>query len=416
MQVQGQIKYYQQQKNALIDKNYWSVYQYLLPDEGNPPLVNGPIYIGNKDVYALSDIEGYNIEFLKFLNKLGLVEYQESQPADLNGWKRCSSLKKVGVSYANGVPKPLAATVTVHYKFNEEACKKFKDVIVLCGDYVRNGPDVSEGTVKILTELRSLLNFDEQGVGCGTEDKKKLFLIAGNHDIADYMDVELPQRELKKQVLQLSLYPQLLLVNSDRKRLLFQHTNFPYREQKNYIVNKQIDPQKASKFLENSYTFVADPQYTSKIPMLGDDGFFNLRYIAKQGDLTPKYYGIQDTYYSESLPRELYSDLGIGYDAKFIGHDTVFYGCSMRPDGKGDVYNVNIANQNDPHFVCWRSNRKTSLPLSNVQQNYNKTGNIYMRKNYYAIQNQQDKDRLYKKNLYNLRRNQLQKENLPKYY
>ena len=392
----------------LIARNYKEIYRILLHYEENISFKQ-PIYIGNKHVYALSDIEGYNIAFLYFLKMLGLVEYQEFKPNNPDGWNKCLSLKK-GYSTHNEFP--------VYYKFNEEACRKFNDVIVLCGDYVRNSRNVSEGTVRILEELRHFLN-----VGKGAEEKKGLFLLAGNHDIADYS----PEKrnyfshgdnpiDLKARVLNLGLYPQLLLINGDGKRLLFQHTNFPYREQKNYIVNKQIDPQKASKFLENSYTFVADPQYTSKIPMLGDDGFFNLRYIAKQGDLTPKYYGIQDTYYSESLPRELYSDLGIGYDAKFIGHDTVFYGCSMRPDGKGDVYNVNIANQNDPHFVCWRSNRKTSLPLSNVQQNYNKTGNIYMRKNYYAIQNQQDKDRLYKKNLYNLRRNQLQKENLPKYY
>ena len=108
------------------------------------------------------------------------------------------------------------------------------------------------------------------------------------------------------------------------------------------------------------------------------------------------------------MSRELYSDFGIGYDAKFIGHDADFYGCSMRPDGKGDVYNVHICNRNEPHFVCWRSSQKQPLPLSNVQLNYNNIGNIYMRRNCDAIQ-----DRKYKSDLYNLHRNNLQKENIP---
>jgi len=150
-------------KNSKIDQNYASIYNDLLFDEGQNPPQKEPINIGNKDVHALSDIEGHNIDFLDFLKRLGLVEYQTNEPADLNGWRSCLSLKK------GEDPKEFL----VYYKFNEKACRNFQDVIVLCGDYVRNSRNVSEGTVKILEELRSLLNFDKQGVGCGTEDKKK---------------------------------------------------------------------------------------------------------------------------------------------------------------------------------------------------------------------------------------------------
>ena len=379
-----------QQKQALIDKNYWSVYEDLLPDEGETVSVKQTIDIGNKDVYALSDIEGYNIDFLEMLSKLGLVEYkfdcpnenciEETKCCEFDKWRHIRSLTK-----DNG-------KADVYYKFNEEKCRNFNDVIVLCGDYVRNDRDVSEGTVRILEELHGLLNGEK------TEENKGLYLLAGNHDIADYDNNESSQRELKKRVLQLSLYPQLLLQNGDGKKLLFQHTNFPYLEHGNFIFNKKIDPQKASKFLDNSYTFMTNPQYKSQIPILGYDGFFHLRYVAKEGAKQPNYYGCNDVFHESPLPRELYSDFGIGYDAKFIGHDAQFYGCSMRPDGRGDVYNVNICNQNKPSFVCWRSNKKQQLQ-SNVQANYNNMGNIYMN---YAIQNKE-----YKKNLYNLLYNKL---------
>ena len=134
-----------------------------------------------------------------------------------------------------------------------------------------------------------------------------------------------------------------------------------------------------------------DLKYKSEIPMLDDNGFFNLRYIVKQGDLTPNYYEVDPYSNPSPLQRELYSDFGTGYDAKFIGHDTDFHGCSMRPDDKGDVYNVNICNRNEPHFVCWRSSKKHQLP-SNVQPNY-KIGS-----NCNAIQNKVHKNYLY--NLY----------------
>ena len=400
---------FKQQKQQKIEANYQSILNNLLYDAEKDKL-KGPICIGDKDVYALSDIEGYNIDFLDFLNKLGLVEYTTDRSKAQAGWKSCSSLKKDGVSYDKGFPELRVATVPVYYKFNEEACRKFNDVIVLCGDYVRNSKNVSEGTVQILEELRSLLNFDEQGVGCGTEDKKKLFLIAGNHDIADYdPNVELPQHDLKRRVLDLGLYPQLLLVNGEGKRLLFQHTNFPYLANDNFIVNKKIDPGKAIELLKNNNPW--DKR------MLSDDGFFNLRYIAKQGDLTPQYYGCNDTLHESPLQREIYSDFGIGYDAKFVGHDTEFYGCSMRPCDRGDVYNVNIGNRNEPSFVCWRSNQKQQQLQYNVQPNYKKIGgkiyirNNYMRNNYDAIQ-----DKEWKKYLYNLRHNQLLTTNPPKYY
>ena len=180
--------------------------------------------------------------------------------------------------------------------------------------------------------------------------RKKLFLVAGNHDIATYS----PEMayyfshgdnpiDLKTRVLQLGLYPQLMLVNGDGKKLLFQHTNFPYREKNNYIVNKKIDPKKAEKLLESDLNSVKE------LPIFDDNGFFHLRYIAKQGDLTPKYYGIQDTCYEDPLPRELYSDLGMGYDAKFIGHDSTFNGSVKRKNG-GSIYNVHACNHNKQHY------------------------------------------------------------------
>lgn len=71
-------------KNGKINENYASVYNDLLPDEGKEVECKEAINIGNKDIYALSDIEGYNIDFLDFLKKLGLVEYQLNKPADFD--------------------------------------------------------------------------------------------------------------------------------------------------------------------------------------------------------------------------------------------------------------------------------------------------------------------------------------------
>ncbi len=330
-------------KNRKINENYKSIYRDLLPDEGKEVECKKAINIGNKDVHALSDIEGHNIDFLDFLKRLGLVEYQTNEPADLNGWKSCWSLKKDKGS----------EEFPVYYKFNKKACGNFQDVIVLCGDYVRNSRNVSEGTVKILEELRSLLNFDKQGVGCGTEDKKKLFLLAGNHDIADYAP-EIrsgdTQHDLKAKVLKLGLYPQLMLVNGDGKKLLFQHTNFPYREERNYIVNKKIDPNKAIELLN-------DNNACNK-PILLGDGFFNLRYIMPEGAQQPQY---QDINGKKQLKREVYSDFGKGYDAKFVGHDSKFQGISYRQGHGGNIYNVNIGNRNNPNYLVYRSNKKMKI-------------------------------------------------------
>lgn len=185
--------------------------------------------------------------------------------------------------------------------------------------------------------------------------RKKLFLVAGNHDIATYS----PEMayyfshgdnpiDLKTRVLQLGLYPQLMLVNGDGKKLLFQHTNFPYREKNNCIVNKKIDPNKAIKLLNN-------PEEASNKPLLHLDGFFNLRYLAPKGALQPKY---QDINGEKQLKREVYSDRGEGYDAKFIGHDGDFKGIGNRNGIGGNIYNVNICNQNEPELFVYTCNKK----------------------------------------------------------
>jgi len=340
----GQTNDYQQRKKDLIDKNYLSVYKNLLSDDRKYNHKTGkymvpckkPFYIGNKDVYALSDIEGQNLTFLKMLEDLGLVNifYDNNKNAP-KGAHECLTKINGELGYKK-----------VYYTFNENACGIFQDVIVLCGDYIAHTDYVDDiecakDTVKILKKLNDLLNGNKQ-----VEDKnKRLFLIAGNHDINSQYEGENNNgvRNLKEEVLQLGLYPQLLLVNSDGKRLLFQHTNFPYREKNNYIVNKKIDPKKAEKLLES------DLDSVKKLPIFDNNGFFHLRYIAKQGNLTPKYYGIQDMSYTYPLLRELYSDLGMGYDAKFIGHDSTFNGSVKRKKG-GSVYNVHTCNHNKQHY------------------------------------------------------------------
>lgn len=155
----------------------------------------------------------------------------------------------------------------VYYHFHEKACQKFNDVIVLCGDYVRNSRRTSEGVLQILKELNDRVNNGR------TEEHKGLYLLAGNHDVANYSPEKINYFihgdnpiDLKAKVLQLGLYPQLMLVNGDGKKLLFQHTNFPYREKNNYIVNKKIDPDKAISLLN-------DEKAHDK-PMLHKDVFF----------------------------------------------------------------------------------------------------------------------------------------------
>ena len=325
-------------KEELISRNYKDIYFNLLPDEGQYLDLKRPINVGNKDVYALSDIEGYNIDFLDFLKKLGLVEYQEQKPSPFDGWESCLSLKK-----NQFVEFP------VYYKFNEEACRNFNDVIVLCGDYVRNSRGASEGVVQILEELNDKLNNGRK------EEHKRLYLIAGNHDIYDFFEEERSQHDLKRRILNLGLYPQLLLVNGDDEKLLFQHTNFPYREERNYIVNKKIDPNKAIELLN-------DDNACNK-PILLGDGFFNLRYIMPEGAQQPRYQNICGM---QELKREVYSDFGIGYDAKFVGHDCAFKGISYRHDQGGNVYNVNLGNQNEQNFVKWPCVNKELSKFTNL--------------------------------------------------
>ena len=310
-------------KRRIIEDNYVSILARLLdPNEEKNPTCKPPFNIGNKHVHALSDIEGYNIEFLKFLKQLGLVEYQEFRPANLNGWKNCLSLKK-GFGENNEYP--------VYYKFNEEACRKFNDVIVLCGDYVRNTRNTSFGVVQILEELNDKLNNGRK------EEHKGLYLVAGNHDICSYFEAEKSQHDLKRRILNLGLYPQLLLVNGDGSKLLFQHTNFPYKEHDNYIVNKKINVNKACNLLEGKDD--RNIPFGNFVPtILKYDSFFNLRYVVKNGQ-----FEYQDI---NNIPqnREIYSDGGFGYDVKVIGHDTNFAGTGVRQNG-GYILNVNLNNE-----------------------------------------------------------------------
>ena len=334
MQEQTQcINKEEEQKQKIIDDNYQSVYYNLLPDESQKISCKPAINIGERDVYVLSDIEGQNLTFLKMLEDLKLVTiYYDGDENIPQEYETCTTKDDCGYR-------------EIKYNFNEEACKTFKDVIVLCGDYIAhtdydNDIKCAKDTVEILKKLNDLLNGNKQ-----VEDKnKRLFLIAGNHDINSQYGGEDNNgvRNHKNEVLQLGLYPQLLLQNADGKKLLFQHTNFPYREKNNYIVNKKIDPDKAKEMLN-------DINLVYELPIFGDNGFFHLRYIAKQGDLTPNYCGIKDTSYTDPLPRELYSDLGMGYDAKFIGHDSTFNGSVKRKKG-GSVYNVHACNHNKQHY------------------------------------------------------------------
>ena len=75
----------------------------------------------------------------------------------------------------------------------------------------------------------------------------------------------------------LGLYPQLLLVNGDNNKFVFQHTNFPYKERDNYIVNKKIDANKAYNLLESNIQL-------DRPTLVQDNGFFNLRYVANKDD------------------------------------------------------------------------------------------------------------------------------------
>ncbi|MBQ7537168.1 MAG: metallophosphoesterase [Rickettsiales bacterium] len=323
----------QQIKQGIIENNYTSVYNRLLPDEGqiNEATRKPPFQIGDKDVHALSDIEGYNIEFLKFLKQLGLVEYQEFTPANLNGWKKCLSLKK-GFGENDEFP--------VYYKFNEEACRKFNDVIVLCGDYVRNTRNTSEGVVNILEELNDRLNSGRK------EEHKRLYLIAGNHDIYDFREEERSQHDLKRRILNLGLYPQLLLVNGDNNKFVFQHTNFPYKERDNYIVNKKIDANKAYNLLESNIQL-------GRPTLVQDNGFFNLRYVVKNNDQ----FDYQDVNGNQQ-DREIYSDGGLGYDVKVIGHDTNFAGRGLRQNDS-IILNVNLNNWEQKPWKTIYCNRKS---------------------------------------------------------
>ena len=331
MYVQGPINDYQRQQQALIDRNYSSVHQYLLPNDrrydnktGKRMLpCKGAFDIGEKDVYALSDIEGQNWEFLKMLKDLGLVNifYDNNQNAP-KGAHECLTKINGELGYKK-----------VYYTFNENACRNFQDVIVLCGDYIAhtdNDNDIkcAEGTVKILKKLNELLN---NGVD------KKFFLIAGNHDICSYFEAEKSQHDLKRRILNLGLYPQLLLVNGDGSKLLFQHTNFPYKEHDNYIVNKKINVNKACNLLEGKDD--RNIPFGNFVPtILKDDSFFNLRYVVKNGQ-----FEYQDI---NNIPqnREIYSDGGLGYDVKVIGHDTNFAGTGVRQNG-GYILNVNLNNE-----------------------------------------------------------------------
>ena len=78
------------------------------------------------------------------------------------------------------------------------------------------------------------------------------------------------------------------------------------------------------------------------------NGFFHLRYQAPEGAQQPNYYACGDEYdpHPKPLQREIYSDSGVGYDAKFVGHDGGFSG-AVKESGGGMIYNVHISGNNN---------------------------------------------------------------------
>lgn len=86
--------------------------------------------------------------------------------------------------------------------------------------------------------------------------------------------------------------------------------------------------------------------------------FFNLRYVQIEGNQQPQY---QDINGKQELKREVYSDRGIGYDAKIIGHDGNFEGIVDRQRQGGNIYNINICNRSEPHYFVCKSAKKAEI-------------------------------------------------------
>lgn len=317
---------YKKNRENLVLNYYLAIYKELLPDEKKTSVqCKEPFNIGYKNVYALSDIEGNNLNFLDFLQKLGLVQYRTNKPPTNNKeWIECYTKEDHGI---------------VWYKFNETACRAFKNVIVLCGDCIGHEDLIrSKGTVEILKKLNQLLNNN----GKAEDGNKRLFLVAGNHDIFDHGETSL--NPLKEEVFNLGLYPQLMLMNGYGQRLLFQHTNFPYIEKQNIIRNKTININKAKIILKKSF------EKPNSSILFNNDGYFLLRCKIKSDG--PHYTPTTGPgQLAVELDRNIYSDHGIGYDKKFVGHDPQQTNMYNRLNGLGDVVNCHIANKN-PQLVC----------------------------------------------------------------
>lgn len=310
--------------------------------------IKGPIDIGDKKIYAISDMEGDNGKLFELLEHIQVIEECKSDECD--GELILSGDDKVEKKY---------------YKLNYDGIKEFKKngILVLVGDFVtkRESCGVSTSLLNLISKLNFGLNPKNPDAS-----KQSMFLVLGNHDVKSYegeggTDEEgyylnngfsnglnnddyykaVNRRYLKEYLINnLNPYLQVVVKNKKNQHVVFQHTGFPYKGENNKIMNKVVDPEKTKKYLNKTYQGkhidkVIGEGWNNKFKKHESKyidsltGFFDVRIQCDEngkawfGDIGSK--GKKKSNVTEKglAENNSYDDKGVGYDIKVIGHGEI---------------------------------------------------------------------------------------------
>ena len=313
--------------------------------------IKGPIDIGDKKIYAISDMEGDNGKLFELLEHIQVIEECNSDECDgeliLSENEKTKEQKKV------------------YYKLDYNGIKEFKKngILVLVGDFV-----TKRESCKVSTSLLNLISKLNFGLNPKNPDasKQSMFLVLGNHDVKSYegeggTDEEgyylnngfsnglnndnyykaVNRRYLKEYLIDnLNPYLQVVVKNKKNQNVVFQHTGFPYKGENNKIMNKVVDPEKTKKYLNKTYQGrnidkVIGEDWSNKFKKRGSkyidslQGFFDVRIRCDEnrkawfGDIGSKGKEKSKVKKSELAENNSYDDKGVGYDIKVIGHGEI---------------------------------------------------------------------------------------------
>ena len=316
--------------------------------ENEKDTIKGPIDIGDKKIYAISDMEGDNGKLFELLEHIQVIEECKSDECD-------------GELILSGDDKGEKK----YYKLNYDGIKEFKKngILVLVGDFVtkRESCGVSTSLLNLISKLNFGLNPKNPDAS-----KQSMFLVLGNHDVKCYegeggTDEEgyylnnglnnglinddyykaVNRRYLKEYLIDnLNPYLQVVVKNKKNQHVVFQHTGFPYKGENNKIMNKVVDPEKTKKYLNKTYQGrnidkVIGEDWSNKFKKRGSkyidslQGFFDVRIRCDEnrkawfGDIGSKGKKKSDVTKKILAENNSYDDKGVGYDIKVIGHGEI---------------------------------------------------------------------------------------------